>query len=226
MFIDSSGEWRLTLAKRKEILTSCIYGVDIDRQAVEVTKLSLMLKVLEGQNLESISNQLRMFHLERVLPDLDRNVQCGNSLVASDIGRFLTVESLDEEQLNPADWEVMFPDIINNGGFDVVIGNPPYDVLEKDRGAASWPHALLREYLPFREDLSPALGGKLNLYRLFLVRSIELTRPKGFFGMIVPLSLAADISTANTRRFVFASLAEPVLDCFRDMKESCVWSLT
>ena len=61
MFMDSSGEWRLTLAKRKEILTSCIYGVDIDRQAVEVTKLSLMLKVLEGQSLESISNQLRIF---------------------------------------------------------------------------------------------------------------------------------------------------------------------
>jgi len=214
MFQDRTGEWKLTLAERKRILTSCVYGVDIDRQAVEVTKLSLVLKVLEDQSIETINQQLQMFHLERVLPDLDRNIQCGNSLVGSDVSEKLELEPNDEDLLNPFDWDVAFPSIMAKGGFDVVVGNPPYDVLEKDRGAASWPHALLREYLPLQPDYQPALGGKLNLYRLFLVRAIGLTRARGHFGMIVPLSLVADISTAATRRHVLTELGAPVLDCF------------
>lgn len=214
MYQDGDGTWRLTLLERKRILTSCIYGVDIDPQAVEVTKLSLMLKVLEGQSTETINRQMQMFHVDRVLPDLNRNIQCGNSLVGTDVASHLLLDRSDEHALNPVDWDVMFPAIMDKGGFDVVIGNPPYDVLEKDRGDASWPHSILRSYLPFRADYEPALGGKLNLYRIFLVRTIGLTRPNGYFGMIVPLSLAADISTAATRRFVLTSLSDVVLDCF------------
>jgi hypothetical protein len=214
MFQDLAGEWRLTLAERKRILTSCIYGVDIDRQAVEVTKLSLMLKVLEGQSTETINQQMQMFHVDRVLPDLDRNIQCGNSLVGSDATTMLDLDQRDEDLLNPFDWPVAFAKIVDKGGFDAVVGNPPYDVLEKERGAASWPHAILRDYLPFSAEYVPALGGKLNLYRLFLIRSIGLTKPAGRFGMIVPLSLAADISTARTRHHVLTALEAPTLDCF------------
>ena len=64
-----AGDWRLTTAEKKRILLNNIYGVDIDPQAVEVTKLSLLLKVLEGESGETITNQLRIFH-ERALPDL------------------------------------------------------------------------------------------------------------------------------------------------------------
>jgi len=64
------GEWRLTTAERKRILLNNIYGVDIDRQAVEAAKLSLLLKVLEGENDETISKQLTLFQ-ERALPDLN-----------------------------------------------------------------------------------------------------------------------------------------------------------
>ena len=92
-----------------------------------------------------------------------------------------------------------------------MIGNPPYDVLEKERGGASWPHALLAEYLAYRQDYDPAEGGKLNLYRIFLVQAIGLTRPSGMFGMIVPMSLLGDISTAATRKFVFTRITRPVL---------------
>ena len=86
-----------------------IYGVDIDRQAVEVTKLSLLLKVLEGENDETISKQLKLFQ-ERALPDLSNNIKCGNSLIGWDILKDnpgLTQEEID--RINPFDWEKMFP---------------------------------------------------------------------------------------------------------------------
>ena len=69
------GDWRLTTSERKRILLNNIYGVDIDPQAVEVTKLSLLLKVLEGENDQTLSNQLRLFR-ERALPDLGNNIKC------------------------------------------------------------------------------------------------------------------------------------------------------
>lgn len=214
LYVDQAGELRLTLAERRRILTSCIFGVDIDRQAVEVTKLSLMLKVLEGESSETMTSQLQMFHVERALPDLNRNIQCGNSLVGSDVDDYLILTPEEEDALNPFDWKSAFPATMKGGGFHVVIGNPPYDVLEKERGAASWPHGTLREYLPYRPDFEPALGGKLNLYRLFLVQALNLTRPDGHMGMIVPMGLAADISTAPTRRHLLAAIKAPTMECF------------
>ena len=69
--------------REKRILLNNIYGVDIDPQAVEVTKLSLLLKVLEGESEQTISSQLKMFQ-ERALPDLGNNIKCGNSLIGPD----------------------------------------------------------------------------------------------------------------------------------------------
>ncbi|MCX6672485.1 MAG: N-6 DNA methylase [Methanothrix sp.] len=74
IYLGRSEEWKLTTTERKRILLNSIYGVDIDRQAVEVTKLSLLLKVLEGENEETISKQLKLF-AERALPDLSRNIK-------------------------------------------------------------------------------------------------------------------------------------------------------
>ena len=75
--------YRLTITEKKRILLNNIFGVDIDSQAVEVTKLSLLLKVLEDENAQSLENQYRLFH-ERALPDLAENIKCGNSLIAPD----------------------------------------------------------------------------------------------------------------------------------------------
>ena len=77
------GDWRLTTAEKKRILLNNIYGVDIDSQAVETTKLSLLLKVLEGETSESLDAQLSFLH-ERALPDLAANIKCGNSLIGPD----------------------------------------------------------------------------------------------------------------------------------------------
>src|SRR5260370_16826878 len=72
-----------TTTERKRILLQDIFGVDIDAQAVEVTKLSLLLKVLEGESEQTLATQLRFYH-ERALPDLGRNIKCGNSLIGPD----------------------------------------------------------------------------------------------------------------------------------------------
>ena len=121
-------DWNLTTAERKRILLNNIYGVDIDRQAVEVTKLSLLLKVLEEENEETVSKQLKLFK-ERALPSLHENIKCGNSLIGSDIYKDVQV-TLDDpavaKRINAFDWDVEFADIMKGGGFDAVIGNPPY----------------------------------------------------------------------------------------------------
>ena len=82
-------EWRLTIAERKRILSIHIFGVDVDPQAVETTKLSLLLKVLEGESAEALGQTLALWH-DGVLPDLDRNIRCGNSLCDKDVLGWVT----------------------------------------------------------------------------------------------------------------------------------------
>ena len=94
----------MTTASARGVLLNNIYGVDIDRQAVEVTKLSLLLKVLEGEDDETISKQIKLFQ-ERALPDLSNNIKCGNSLIGWDILKDnpgLPKEEID--RINPFDW--------------------------------------------------------------------------------------------------------------------------
>jgi type I restriction-modification system DNA methylase subunit/REP element-mobilizing transposase RayT/predicted type IV restriction endonuclease len=107
------GEWRLSTAERKRILLNNIYGVDIDPQAVETTKLSLLLRVLEGETDESINRQLKLFH-ERALPDLGSNIKCGNSLIGHDFYEQQAMGAVDDEtrtRINAFDWGAEFPDV-------------------------------------------------------------------------------------------------------------------
>jgi len=124
------GNYRLTTAERKRILLEHVFGVDIDSQAVEVTKLSLLLKVLEGESQDSLDNQLRLFH-ERALPDLSDNIKCGNSLIGPDFYEGQQGSLFGEEdyyRINAFDWRKEFAAVFagENPGFDAVIGNPPY----------------------------------------------------------------------------------------------------
>ena len=168
------GEWRLTTAERKRILLNNIYGVDIDRQAVEVTKLSLLLKVLEGENDETISKQLTLFQ-ERALPDLSNNIKCGNSLIGWDILKDnpgLTQEEID--RINPFDWEKEFPEIFQRGGFSVVIGNPPY---VRQEGLGEFKGYFQKHYKVYQ--------GTADLYAYFIERGVSLLREGGIFSYIV-----------------------------------------
>ena len=164
IFRGPGGDWRLTTAEKKRILLNNIYGVDIDTQAVEVTKLSLLLKVLEGENEETLVKHLRLFH-ERALPDLADNIKCGNSLIGPDFYEGKQLSLIDEEEryrINAFHWNAEFPEIMAAGGFDAVIGNPPY-------GGLFLPQML--EY--FRRHYRHQDGD--DLYLLFLEKYLDLS---------------------------------------------------
>ncbi len=212
-FAHSPSSFKLTVSERKRILLNNLFGVDIDSQAVEVTKLSLLLKVLEGQK------DLALFAKERALPDLGSNIKCGNSLIGPDFFHGQQLALFDDEEkykINAFDWPAEFPTIFKskNPGFDTVIGNPPYDVMEKERGASSWPHSALNDYVRIRHNYEASLGGKLNLFRFFIVQGLYLLREAGRFGMIVPMAILADISCSQTRRFFVQSTDALHADCF------------
>jgi hypothetical protein len=168
------GEWRLTTAERKRILLNNIYGVDIDAQAVEVTKLSLLLKVLEGENEETIEKQLKLFQ-ERALPDLGSNIKCGNSLIGWGImDSSPSMSREDLERINPFDWEKEFPEVFLRGGFSVVIGNPPY---VRQEGLGEFKGYFQKHYKVYQ--------GTADLYAYFVERGVSLLREGGIFSYIV-----------------------------------------
>src|SRR6266498_2998928 len=176
----SKDGWRLTTAKKKEILLNNIYAVDIDPQAVEVTKLSLLLKVLEGESNETIGSQLALFQ-ERVLPDLGRNIKCGNSLIGYDYfeGRML-VEQAERERVNGFDWKAEFPQVFAQGGFDAVFGNPPYIRIQVLQETSS----INVEY--YKKTYQAASKGNYDIYVVFVEKALSLLNQNGRLGFILP----------------------------------------
>jgi len=175
-------EWRLTTAERKRILLDHIYGVDIDPQAVEVTKLSLLLKVLEGENQESLERQMRFLH-ERALPDLADNIKCGNSLIGPDFYQGQQGELFDTEErlrINAFDWQAEFPEIMGPGGFDAVVGNPPYIRIQTMK---QWAPA---EVEFFKRAYVSASRGNYDIYVVFVERGLGLLCETGRLGFILP----------------------------------------
>src|SRR5664280_223533 len=175
IYQNDKGETRLTIAERKRILTTHIYGVDIDRQAVEVTKLSLLLKALEGENDTTLSRQMELFH-ERALPNLSDNIKCGNSLIASDF----SMVPEDLVRVNAFDWPAQFPNAMKAGGFDAVIGNPPYIRIQTMQ--ESNPESV--NYL--KEHYAAAAKGNYDIYVVFVEHALSLLNPAGRLGYILP----------------------------------------
>ena len=176
LYQKSGEDWRLTTDERKRILLNNIYGVDIDHQAVEVTKLSLLLKVLEGEDEETIQRQLSLFQ-QRALPDLGNNIKCGNSLIGSDFYNEQQINLFDDEELyriNVFDWKDEFSDIMMNGGFDAVIGNPPYVRQES-----------LKDSKGYFEKRFSVYHGVADLYAYFIEKGVSLLKQGGFFSYIV-----------------------------------------
>lgn len=173
-------DWRLSTPERKRILLTHIFGVDIDAQAVEVTKLSLLLKVLEGENEQSITRQIQLLH-DRALPDLGNNVRCGNSLIAPAVlSHDLFPDQRLMERINPFDWGVEFSGIMERGGFDCVVGNPPYIRIQTLSEFAPEEAALYRRL--YRSTAS----GNFDIYVAFIEKAISLLVPGGRMGFIVP----------------------------------------
>jgi len=176
------GQWNLTTQEKKRILLNNIYGVDIDPQAVEVTKLSLLLKVLEGENQDTLERQLKLFK-ERALPDLGSNIKCGNSLIGPDFyqGKQMSLLEPDEMyRINLFDWEKEFPEIMKRGGFDVVISNPPYIRIQ-----------MMKEWAPievelYKQNYMAASKGNYDIYVVFVERGLTLLNKRGRLGFILP----------------------------------------
>jgi len=187
--------WRLTTAEKKRILLNNIYGVDIDPQAVEVTKLSLLLKVLEGDS-----------H-ERALPDLGSNLKCGNALIGPDFyenQHHAERDGYDERRyrINVFDWNTAFPLIMKAGGFDAVIGNPPWGQKEVDDDP------LVKRYLWERY---PSSRGIHDVFRPFVELGIGLLRDGGMFGLVLPdIVLLKDY--LETRRLLLEQLTLARID--------------
>ena len=179
--IPGTDEYRLSFELRRRILTTNLFGVDIDPLAVEVAKFSLCLKLLES----SSSDELDAFKGgpgEKILPRLDENIKNGNSLVSSQYVSFRpdVYNSPDElGQIRMFDWEQEF----GKNGFDAIIGNPPY--IRVQNMVAYSP----MEYAFYKGDLSGFETAKSNLldkYYLFIERAWSLLKPGGRIGYIVP----------------------------------------
>src|SRR3989339_104973 len=181
IYLAKKDSYKLTIKEKQNILLNNIFGVDIDAQAVEVTKLSLMLKLLEGESDESAGNLFK-FSDTKLLPTLSDNVKCGNSLIGSDFykDKNLSLFGNDEmKKINIFDWQKEFPEIFKAGGFDCVIGNPPY-VLSREHLSDIEKQYFSRTYKTLRE--------KPNTFIMFMERAMSSLSRDGKFSFIVPNS--------------------------------------
>ena len=159
-----------------DILSNNLYGVDINPESVEITKLALWMHTASPG---------------KPLSDLDRNIKCGNSLVGPDFYKDQQQDLFSEEQkeqINTFDWKAAFPEVWNAGRFHCVIGNPPYVKLQHFRRIQSE----VAEYLTnaVREDgarlYESAQTGNFDLYLLFIEKGLELLKSDGRMGYIAP----------------------------------------
>lgn len=184
-------EWRLTIGEKKRILTTHLFGVDIDPQAVEVSKLSLLLKALEGENDATLAVQLRLFR-DRALPNLADNIKCGNSLIGPDYFAGKTViDPAEARRINPFNWNKEFPDAIQAGGFDCIIGNPPW-------GATLGKGEL--EYLRMRH--SRVVARMVDSYIYFTDRAVQLAKEARPVGYVVPATLLNQVDAKPMRELL------------------------
>ena len=179
----------LATFEKKRILLNNIYGVDIDANAVEVTKLSLLLKCLEGETSATIEHQLSMFN-ERVLPTLDNNIKVGNSLIDTDFYSN-QLDFGEEKKIKPFNWQKAFPDVFKQGGFDAVIGNPPYRLMQ--------PKDIDINILSYFKEKYESTDFKIDLFHLFFQIGVKILSENSFLGFISPSSLLNNVYAENLR---------------------------
>ena len=151
-------------ALRWSVLTSMIYGVDLDQEAVEIAQLNLLLKTLGRRE---------------KLPNLSNKIECGNSLISGTETELKKYFGKNWKDKKPFNWEEKFPDVFKKDGFDVIIGNPPYiGSLELSSGQ-------VKEKEFFRNKYAVATGN-FDIYVLFLEKAINLTKENGLIAFIIP----------------------------------------
>ena len=177
-----------SLDSRRQIIINNIYGVDVNEESVEITKLSLFLKLATSTGVKEGFK----------LPNLDKNIKCGNSIV-------------DDETIagNKAFlWQNEFNEVFEDGGFDIVIGNPPY--VNAKLHTDDKPEE--REYLSNSKQYE-CLYKKWDLYIPFIEHGLNLLKKKGFFGMIIPYPFIDQEYAKIMRKKIFENYClEEIID--------------
>ncbi|AHB41672.1 hypothetical protein P148_SR1C00001G0884 [candidate division SR1 bacterium RAAC1_SR1_1] len=182
-FLDDTLEI-INLKGKKAIIDNCIFGVDIDPEAVEVAKMALSLKMIDSIDNLDCYNEIGIFG-EKILNGIGENIRCGNSLVENNIkDLFPNIEKNQEELIktNPFDWKSKegFIDVFQSkGGFDYIIGNPPYVEVKNYNTDLPYMH----QYIKSIFLSSP--NGKVDLAIPFIERGINLLNKNGRLGFIV-----------------------------------------
>jgi hypothetical protein len=200
LYQSTDGNWRLTTAERSRILLNNIHGVDIDPVAAEAAKLSLVLKLLDRESQERVAHQGSVNTPSSLL----ENIQCGNALIGPDFCEASLRMGDDGERtrINVFDWRRAFRRIMQAGGFDAVIGNPPWGqkAVADDRA--------IKRYL---WDRFPSSRGIYDLFRPFVEQGIRLLADGGMFGMVLPdIVLLKDYQA--TRQYLLEQLSLEAVD--------------
>ncbi len=214
---------KVHLYKRGEILKNNIFGVDIDKEATEVAIMSLYLKMLD----DGFGKEERdlFFVKGSILPEMSDNIKCGNSLIGTDYfdGK-LDFDNEEFARIKPFDWDKEFAEIFlgdvgnggdangiaspdcakdgnSNRGFDVVIGNPPYEITlgkeEKEN------YIELNNINNYFKTKYTTISGEINLFKIFTEKTPMLINSKGYFSFIMPTSLLNDKSNLKLRNYLF-----------------------
>lgn len=176
--------YKLTYKEKKEILTNCLYGVDIDYQAVEVAKFSLLLKVLENETEETVINE------KPVLPSLDSNIVNGNSLIDLE----MIEDAITDELINIRPFS--FNDINGGNKFDLIIGNPPYVKTEdmiKLQDKKEVQAYKSKYYVAYKQ---------FDKYFLFIQRAVDLVKDDGTVCYIVPNKFINNVAGEKIRELI------------------------
>lgn len=197
----AADRWRLTFDEKRRILQSHIRGVDIDANAIEVAQFSLLLKLIEDETGEGLREYV-VRQRARALPDLSDAIRSGNSLVSQ--AEWLTAMQRVMhpnliEKVNPFNWSTEFPIEMRNGGFNVIVANPPYIRIQNMTNYSP------EEVAFYKSQTSPYLTARqdnFDKYALFIERALMLLRPDGQLGVITPHKFMTTQAGRALRRLI------------------------
>lgn len=265
--------------EKRKIIENCLFGVDINPNSVHICCLRLWIELLK--NTYYLDNTDEM----QILPNIDINIKCGNSLVSAyDVqvhhcalekldGRTAEAKNIKEykrlvslykdanskiskkelkeqiklikdkifpiKQLNifenvatkgvfetSMEWMIEFPELLDeNGkfiGFDIIIANPPYGILNKKQNQkiAIEADSDFIDYIKNSFEYKPAINGMLNIYKFFILRSFKLLKDNGIFIQIFPLSFTCDSSFKTLRKYIFNNYSVSEIEAFPERDSS------
>ena len=182
---------------KKQTIENSLYGVDKDYSATDITKLRFWLSLIVDEDDVDDINDIQP------LPNLDNNIRCGNSLISPND---LDLEELSSEEIfeiNPFDWNEQFSEIFEEGGFDAVIGNPPYVNISNMPSNQ-------KEIL--KSNYESGSQGRFDLYVLFIEKAINLLNDGGAHGFIVPDKLCNQKYATNIRNMMLNVNMQKIVD--------------